>query len=307
MLINPPPLIAVIGPVEVPLLAAWVRHYRLLGIERFLIAFHFPEHVPDQQRQELQAASRELGIIPTGTTTGPWHEHTNGELRQALRQQAGPGWHLLADADEFQQYPAPLDEVIAQAEHAKNGVVGGLMLDRISADGSLTGWDPQTGSLDTAYPLGGFLTHQLLRGDPRKIVLAHSSVSVASGSHRAEGHRPANRPPVAVHHFKWHAGVRQDIERRAVHSADGTWKTASPARLAEARRLLQHLHRHGGRIAAESRNLDFRLVSLQTVPDWWAERATRLVTTWRPPGAADQSQPGVTISSPSPSGGSNRA
>ncbi|WP_411092771.1 hypothetical protein [Streptomyces sp. 049-1] len=37
-----PPLVSVIGSIEAPLLAAWVRHYRLLGIERFLIAFHFP-------------------------------------------------------------------------------------------------------------------------------------------------------------------------------------------------------------------------------------------------------------------------
>lgn len=305
MLITPPPLVAVIGPVEVPLLAAWVRHYRLLGIERFLIAFHFPEHVPDQHRHELQAVGRELGVTLAATSTGPWHEHTNGELRDVLRHEAGPGWHLLADADEFQQYPAPLDEMIAQAEHAGHRVVGGLMLDRVTADGSLTGWDPQTG-LDAAYPLGAFLTHQILRGDPRKIVLAHSSVPVASGNHRAEGHRPANLPPVAVHHFKWRDGVRQDIERRAVHSADGTWKTASPARLAEARRLLQHLHRHGGRIAVDSQHLGFEPVSLQTIPDWWVAKATRLVTTWRPPAAA-QAQPGSMISSPSSSGGSNRA
>ncbi|WP_411092781.1 hypothetical protein [Streptomyces sp. 049-1] len=164
-MLSTPPLVSVIGPIEAPLLAAWVGHYRLLGIERFLIAFHFPEHVPDQRRHELQAASRELGIIPAATSSGPWHEHTNGELRDAPRQQAGPGWPLLADAAEFQQYPIPLDEMIAQAEHAGHRVVGGLMLDRVTIDGSLTGWDPQTG-LAAAYPLGAFLTHQLLGGDP---------------------------------------------------------------------------------------------------------------------------------------------
>lgn len=133
MLSTRPTLIAVVGPVEPPLLAAWVRHYQHLGVERFLIAFHFPEHVTDQQRHELQAASRELGVIPTGSSTGPWHEHTNTQIRDALRQAAGPGWHLLADADEFQQYPAPLTEVIAQAEKSGHRVVGGLMLDRVAA------------------------------------------------------------------------------------------------------------------------------------------------------------------------------
>lgn len=308
MLSPPPALIAVIGPVEVPLLAAWFRHYRLLGIERFIIAFHFPEHVPDERRNELQAVSRELGIIPTGTSTGPWHEHTNPRLRDALRECAGDGWHLIADSDEFHAYPAPLDEMIAEAARSRTGTVGGLMLDRVTADGALTGWDPDTNGLDATYPLGGFLTHQLLRGDPRKIVLAHSDVAMASGNHRAEGHRSTNRPPVVVHHFKWREGVRGDAERRATHSADGTWKTASPARLTEARRLLDHLQRHDDRIAVDSPHLGLRPVSLEAVPTWWEAEATRLVVTWRPPAfAAGQNEPGSMTSSSSSTGGSNRA
>ncbi len=185
MLSTPPALIAVVGPVEPPLLAAWVRHYQWLGIERFLIAFHFPEHVPDQRRHELQAASRELGVIPTSTSSGPWHEHTNTQIRDALRQAAGPGWHLLADADEFQQYPVLLTEVIAQAEKSGRRVVGGLMLDRVAASGHLTGWRPE-GGLDLAHPLGGHLTHRLLHGDPRKIVLAR-------GLRQPPGPRPPAR------------------------------------------------------------------------------------------------------------------
>ncbi|MFJ9893599.1 hypothetical protein ACIQPR_09720 [Streptomyces sp. NPDC091280] len=291
-----PPLIAVVGAVEPALLTAWVTHYRTLGIERFHLAFHFPDHVTPDQRHQVQEACRELGITTGLVSCGPWHEDTNPRLRDALRERAGAGWHLLADSDELHTYPAPLDEVIAAAEESGTGTVGGLMLDRVTADGSLTGWEPDVG-LDTAYPLGAFLTHHLLRGDPRKIVLAHSSVAVASGNHRAESHRPANRPPIVVHHFKWRDGVRRDAERRAQHSANGTWKTASPARLAEARRLLDHLQRHGGRIAVGSARLNFRPVSLATVPDWWTTEATRLVATWRPP--AGQTEPGTTMSSPS--------
>jgi hypothetical protein len=293
-----PPLIAVVGPVEPALLTAWVTHYRALGIERFHLAFHFPEHVDPDRRHQVQAACRELGIVPAAVSDGPWHEHTNPRLRDALRERAGDGWHLLADSDELHAFPAPLHEVIAAAEESETGTVGGLMLDRVSADGSLTSWDPEQG-LDAGYPLGAFLTHRLLRGDPRKIVLAHSSVPVASGNHRAEGHRPTNRPPTVVHHFKWRDGVREDVERRAAHSADGTWQTASPARLAEARRLLKHLQRHGGRIAVDSPRLNFRPVSLATVPDWWAAEATRLVATWRPPAPTGQNEPGSMISSPS--------
>lgn len=293
----PPALIAVIGPVEPALLTAWVAHYRSLGIARFHLAFHFPDHVAPDRRRRVLATGRDLGIGPEAISTGPWHEHTNTDLRNALRERAGTGWHLLADSDEFQSYSAPMAELIAAAELSGTGTVGGLMLDRVASDGALAGFDAEQ-ELDTVYPLGGFLTHRLLRGDPRKIVLAHSGVPVASGNHRAEGHRPVNRPPVLVHHFKWRSGVQDDVARRAAYSADGTWRASSPARLSEARRLLDHLRRYDGRIAVDSTDMIFRPVSLVAVPSWWSGEATRLVDAWRPPSPpADQSPSASTISS----------
>ncbi|MFJ2771743.1 glycosyltransferase family 2 protein [Streptomyces sp. NPDC087300] len=281
MLSTAPALIAVIGPVEPPLLAAWIRHYRRLGIERFLIAFHFPEHVPAHLRHELQDTSRELGVLPTGTSHGPWHEHTNAQLRDALRHRAEAGWHLLADVDEFQQYPAPLHEVITQAEKSRHRVVGGLMLDRVSACGRLTNWRSE-GGLDLAYPLGGHLTHRLLHGDPRKIVLARRDVTVASGNHRAPGHRPDVDRLCAVHHFKWRSGVLDDLRRRIRHFSTGTWQEQTPAVRDEASRLLEHVGRHSGAINTSDPQFAFRHVSLDQMPLGWSAEARGVVTTWRP-------------------------
>ncbi|MFG2113572.1 hypothetical protein ACGFRB_13205 [Streptomyces sp. NPDC048718] len=293
----PPALIAVIGPVEPALLAAWTAHYRRLGIERFHLAFHFPDHVPDAWRHQLTAACRDLGITPAQISTGPWHEHTNTQLRDSLRGQAGTGWHLLADSDEFQTYPAPLTDVLAQAEDTGKKVVGGLMLDRVTNDGRLAMWRPETG-LDRAFPLGGHLTRRLLQGDPRKIVLAHSSVTVASGNHRAPGHKPDPNALACVHHFKWRAGVLDDLRRRVERFTSGEWAEHTPAVRSEASRLLQHIDRHHGRIDVSDPRLAFRRVTLDRLPDGWAAEAAQLATTWRPP--APQNQPGSTISSPSP-------
>ncbi|MEU0840378.1 glycosyltransferase family 2 protein [Streptomyces sp. NPDC005962] len=281
MLTTPPALIAVVGPIEPSLLVAWVRHYRWLGVERFLIAFHFPDHVPGVWRHELQAAVRKLGIIPTGTSTGPWHEHTNTQLRDALRHRAGPGWHLIADADEFQQYPAPLGEVIARAEKSGHHVVGGLMLDRVAASGCLTDWRPD-GGLDVAYPLGGHLTHRLLHGDPRKIALARHDVAVSSGNHRAPGHRPDPDRICAVHHFKWRSGILDDLRRRVRHFTSGTWQEHTPAVRDEAGRLLTHIDRHGGVINTSDPRFAFRRVSLDRMPFSWPAEAHGISTTWRP-------------------------
>lgn len=293
----PPTLVAVIGPVEPALLAAWTTHYRQMGIERFLLAFHFPDHVPRVQRHRLLAALHGLGIIPAQVSTGPWHEHTNTNLRDVLREQAGNGWHLIADADEFHTYPAPLTDVVARAEATGHRTVGGLMLDRVAADGSLASWNPDLG-LDRAFPLGGHLTHRLLEGDPRKIVLAHSSATVASGNHRAPGHKPDPATLACVHHFKWRAGVLDDLRRRVEHFSSGVWTEDTPAVRSEAARFLDHTVRHSGRIDVCDPRLAFRRVNLARLPGGWATEAATISTTWRPP--ASQNESGSTISSPSP-------
>ncbi|MGA5824308.1 glycosyltransferase family 2 protein [Kitasatospora sp. NPDC094028] len=290
-----PALVAVIGPVEPALLTAWTAHYRRLGIERFHLVFHFAEHVPDAWRRQLLETARELDLPTSQVSAGPWHEYTNTELRDQLREQAGPGWHLLADSDEFHIYPATLSDVAAEASENGRAVVGGLMLDRVSADGRLALWRPESG-LDRAFPLGGHLTHRLLQGDPRKIVLALSDVRVASGNHRAPGRRPDSHTLACVHHFKWRAGVLDDLRRRVDRFSSGAWTEHTPAVRTEATRLLRHIDRHHGRIDVSDPRLAFRHVTLDRLPDDWATEAAQIHAAWRPP---RQSQPGSTISSPS--------
>ncbi|MEV0599858.1 glycosyltransferase family 2 protein [Streptomyces sp. NPDC050315] len=285
MLSAPPSLIAVIGPVEPPLLAAWIRHYRRLGIERFLIAFHFPQHVSADRRNALCAASHDVDVVPAVISTGPWHETTNTRLREVLRALAGPGWHLFADADEFQQYGVPLREITAEADRSGRRVVGGLLLDRVTAHGRLSPWAPEDG-LDQTYPLGGHLTHRLLRGDPRKIVLARHDIAVASGNHRAPGHKPDPDVLCAVHHFKWRSGVLDDLRRRVSHFTSGTWEEQTPAVRNEAGRFLAHVEQHSGAINIADPRLAFRHVSLEQLPHGWSGEARRIVTAWRPRTAA---------------------
>ncbi|MFJ1597251.1 glycosyltransferase family 2 protein [Streptomyces sp. NPDC088261] len=277
-----PTLIAVIGPVEAALLTTWIKHYRRLGVERFLLTFHFPEHVPDERRHELHAVCRQSGIVPAGSSSGPWHEYTNSHIRDALRHQAGRGWHLFADADEFQQYPTHLREVVAQAERSRRQVVGGLLLDRVSADGHLTDWNQGDG-LDLAYPLGGHLTHRLLHGDPRKIVLARHEVSLSSGNHRAPGHQPDPDRLCAVHHFKWRTGILDDLRRRVDHFSTGLWREQSPAVRDEAGRLLAHVGRYQGRVNVADPRFAFRRVSLGLMPHSWPAEARGVHTAWQPP------------------------
>ncbi|MGH3766588.1 MAG: hypothetical protein ACRDTX_15810 [Pseudonocardiaceae bacterium] len=276
-----PPLVAVIGPVEPALLAAFAAHYQHLGITTFQLAFHFPSHVPQQLATELLELAAGLPGPAPRCSQGPWHEPLHAQLRDELRGAAGPGWHLIADSDEFHTYPAAIPEVIAAAQSAGSLTVGGLLLDRVSTSGSLTAWNPAVG-LNATFPLGGFLTGLLLGGDPRKIVLADSRVELALGSHRSPGNKPINTPPIPVHHFKWRHGIETDLRRRVAQHTAGTWCETTPAIRTEAARLLEHLKTHDGKVDTAGR-VPFHPVDVAAAPPWWPYACADLLERWRPP------------------------
>jgi hypothetical protein len=280
---NSIPLIAVIGPVEPALLTEFVRHYRALGREQFLFAFHFTDQVATDTSDALVETCRAAtGAGPAVLSRGPWHEPLHGELRDRLRELAGDGWHEIADIDEFHAHPAPVGAAIAAAEARNSPVIGGLLLDRVAADGSLRSWSPEVG-LDVTYPLGGFLTAHMLGGNPRKVVLAHSSVPLTLGSHRSPAFRPVNEPLVPVHHFKWRHGIMDDLRRRVREHSSGTWDEITPAIRSEASRLLNHVEDHEGRIDVSDEHLAFTPVSLDRLPPDWTAATARLLSRLRLP------------------------
>lgn len=279
---KPPPLISTVGPVEPELLDAFISHYQALGIDRFLIALHFPEATDQGRKADLHDVCRNRIGKPAIVVEEPWHENASDPLRDELRDRAGSGWHLLVDPDEFHNYQIPLSTVIAAAEAAQERVVGGVMIDRVAADGTLAEWSPEVG-LDDSYPLGGFLTAELLGGNARKIVLAHSDVrDVSTGNHRVPGMRPRNKPIVMIHHFKWRAGVLEYLRKRAEMFASGVWQEVAPASRQEAMRLLAHVAENGGKINVFDPGLPFRRVDLRTAPSWWHDEAQQLRDHWPP-------------------------
>ncbi|MEU3878118.1 hypothetical protein [Streptomyces sp. NPDC029704] len=106
---------------------------------------------------------------------------------------------------------------------------------------------------------------------------------MASGNHRAPGHKPNPDLLACVHHFKWRAGVLDDLRRRVENFTSGAWVERIPAVRDEAGRLLEHIDRHHGRIDVADPRLGFRRVSLDQLPAGWTAEARTIVTRWRPP------------------------
>ncbi len=275
-------VICVLGAVEEQLIREWVAHYRGLGAERFLVGVHLAPNVEDE------AAARTLdtltACVPGGAAhvgRGPWLAETNGLIRDELRRRAGEGWHVIADVDEFQQYPGPLPEVLADYGRRGEVTVEGLLFDRVTASGELAGWDPAAG-IDAGYPLGGFLTSTVLRGDSRKVLAARAGVALADGNHWAPGLRlgPSAAPPLPVHHFKWRADCARYIRRRRSGFA-GSDVPAEAMMRAECERALAHLDAHGGRLEVTgSGGVEYTAATLDAVPDRWAERVVPIMDYW---------------------------
>lgn len=267
-----PPLVAVIRAVEPDLLRAFVAHYRDRGVVDFVLGLHFTSHTPALARDRLVAACERLVGPPTVISQGPWHETVHSEIRDHLRVRAGAGWHVVANVDEFHDYPAPLVDLVAAAEQERSPIVGGLLLDRVAADGSIRPWTLEEG-LEQAFPLGGYLTPRLLGGNPGKVVVAHSSVRLGLGSHRSLDDSPLNRPLVPVHHFKWRAGLVADLTLQVSEYASGRWREKGPWIRDEASKMLDHLQTNGSCINVADRRLGFRPTAIGNLPEDWEEES----------------------------------
>lgn len=275
-----PSLVSIIGPVEPALLAAFVEHYRGVGIESFVLGFHFPEAANAELRKTLLEACHDLVGPPAIVSDGAWHETLHGEIRDRLRALAPSGWQLIADSDEFQAYPLEITKIIKEAEAVGSETVGGLLLDRVSATGDILPWDPTVG-LDRSYPLGGFLTALKLYGDPRKVVLAKSTVELTLGSHYSFKSPPSNDLLVPVHHFKWRSGILEDLNRRVTMFTSGAWNEVTTDVRSEASRLLSHVALNEGHIDINSTEPEFRPVTLTAVPPWWPHDSRKAIAEWR--------------------------
>jgi hypothetical protein len=130
------------------------------------------------------------------------------------------------------------------------------------------------GSLDDSYPLGGFVTHDLVGGDSRKVLIARSELVLSSGNHWVPGLR-SGAPPLPVHHFKWRGGCQQYLAARMADFA-ASMRPAEVSMREECGRLLAHLRTHGGRLAVDG----LAPATTAVLPAGWAEQAARVSDYW---------------------------
>jgi hypothetical protein len=232
---------------NVDVLPHMLEHYRSIGIESFFVNLHL-SHEQDPVRELVEAITRDFGCGIASVTVGNW-QLAQQELYLRPREQYPSDWFLLADQDELQVYPSAIEDVIRDC--GRWDYLRGCFVDRIARDGSFPGVQPPVQIWDQ-FPLGGMLTVQILRGDPRKVVAVRGPLAIKKGNHHAlEGRAcPSRDVYIPIHHFKWTGG----LEARLVHRAE-TLKQGGFPQWGESARFVEYYRLSGGRIVLDDLNL----------------------------------------------------
>lgn len=271
-------LIAVIGPSAHDLVAPFAAYYSALGVSEFRIALHFPPRTRKADRDRLHDVCGHALGRPDVVSEGPWLVETNGLLRDRLRALATADWHVIADADEFQFHEGGIGQTIDRCDASGVPFATGLFVDRLPPSGAPPPGASTVEELDAGFPLGSFLTAELLDGDPRKITVARRDVDYGSdGNHFTSSHAGVKHPaPAPVHHFKWRAGARGYLERRVREFAGRPGHSDIGVRR-EALRALELL---SARSAVASDGLRTFEASLRNLPAGWDAMSRRLWRYW---------------------------
>jgi tetratricopeptide (TPR) repeat protein len=233
------------GGVE--LLPHWLEHYSKLGVDEMLLGFF--DDLAGESLAEIDRCAQRWNFkrFPQRWTAASEAEQYAQRQSGCRSHGARPGtWIMHTDLDELHEYPAPLRQILDAAVAAKTEIIGGQMVDRVTADGSLPRVRP-TPSLWEQFPVSCRLTAGILKGGTSKVMLGRYHVPVRQGHHVAFGHQPGP-PPVGeakdyrVAHFKWHGDVVSRMRwGLAQPQPPGLWK-------AEAQRFLSWLDRNGEKI-----------------------------------------------------------
>jgi len=160
-------------------------------------------------------------------------------------------WAIYADIDEFQFYPKDIRSSIKNAKRLGFDYLEGRLIDRICITGELTPIIKDI-PLEVQYPIGGYITKEILKGWDKKIVCAKMSRDIGGGRHVFINRggvyfKGCNTEPyfeelsphsfgIEIHHFKWNELTIKKLEKELTfnHKSLEAWKL-------EHKRFLEHI------------------------------------------------------------------
>ena len=205
-----------------------IQHYIDMVDEIHIVAYD----TNNKQYENVQKICKQFGnkiILHRHNDTQEYNWETVTMLYNAIKGLYPDDWWIVSDDDEFQVYPKPIKEMIADCE--KNGwqIVRGGFIDRVGENGEFKEIKPFTKkeNIFTQFPYAGFFRYPMSGACPNKICIMRGDIEITAGQHYAkiDGHStwrwqgwnhpliaPIDTHSVQVHHFKWDSTVANRIK-----------------------------------------------------------------------------------------------
>jgi Glycosyl transferase family 2 len=203
---------------DITILPQFIEHYLQLGIDRVVLNINTRQD--PLMLDKVRFFTRDY---PVSVSTVFCEPHT-WPLQNLLRNRAQDqymsdnDWAIIADIDEFQEYPSSLAALLRSCEERGENSIYGSFLDRISSTGelSLLRSDLPVG---LQFPIGIPLTRKVLRAPADKVVAVRGSLKPPATCTpmtilRDEFGGRISAVRATIHHFKWHASVLKKLRER---------------------------------------------------------------------------------------------
>jgi hypothetical protein len=209
------------------LFPAFLDHYRSLGCSKFIVGIRGDPS--DAHFAFLHKFAQLPDVEIERTYTGMLDCFKELEWKQRLlsRYVDFTEWIIVADLDEFHEYPRQLTDLIRRLDDGGYSCMMGWMLDRVAEDGSLLPYDPRK-PIWQQYPWGLHFTREIAGACINKVMLMRGPAQLRMGHHfLADAHVYPEHG--IVHHFKWNSTALKRLERRklAYSSAGVHWADES--------------------------------------------------------------------------------
>jgi len=239
----------------------FLEHYLRLGVTGMLLAVRSEQALPLTEQYVKEVGFGSISYFPAERFDDK--DKVNTEERVLATQTLNQDDYILhLDLDEFQQYPAPLTEIVTEMNRHDDLAVSCWMVDRVAADGRLRPMT-RTPTIWEQFPCGVDFSATVLRAGTRKIMICRRRVKLKGGGRHNTVDVSYTRKPVPgeyiVHHFKWLEGLDARLERRLRRDS-----LEDPYR-DECCRFLDYYGRFGGRIS-----LDDPALNVRNMPDPFA-------------------------------------
>jgi len=210
------------------LIPHFLAHYTRLGVHRILLVVRTPK-----QNDILFSALEHAKGYDANVywfSAARFADSDKADVEQFVLRETGVGpndYIMHLDVDEFQEYPAPLCDIVTAMNQADDWALRGWVVDRV-AEGGVLAPIRSVPSIGEQYPFGCDLTLEVLRAWTQKIVLCRGRVRLQGGVCHDTWNAYYERVPVGrpdeylVHHFKWTAGLLDRIRERLRTAALGS-------------------------------------------------------------------------------------